>query len=38
MWLGHSDITTTAKFYAHFNLEDKKRVASGLDKIMDQYQ
>lgn len=36
MWLGHSDINTTARFYSHFNLKDKERIASGLDKIMEQ--
>lgn len=33
-WLGHSNFNTTAKFYAHVDINDKKRTAASMDKIL----
>ncbi len=33
-WLGHSDISTTANLYAHYQLEDKEEMAESLGAIM----
>lgn len=33
-WLGHSNFSTTAKFYAHVDINDKKRTAESMNKIL----
>lgn len=35
-WLGHSTITITANTYSHINLENKKKVSKGFDKLLNE--
>ena len=33
-WLGHSSPTTTLDFYAHSNIEQKKKAANVIDSML----
>lgn len=37
-WLGHSNYTTTAKYYAHVDIVDKRRTAEFMNRVFEQVE